>query len=50
MWHIGPVNCCTEHANALVGLGKVVGCHVAVTTLVGEYECDNCVNEAKWYF
>ena len=46
-WPSGPVNCCIQHANSLVGLGKFMGCHVAVTTLVGEYECVNCVNENK---
>lgn len=30
-WATGPVNCCEEHAKQLVGLGKFMGSHIAVT-------------------
>lgn len=46
-WSTGPTNTCEEHARQLVGLGKFMGLHVAVTQLEGEAECANCKNEAK---
>lgn len=46
-WPSGPTNCCEKHARELVGLGRFMGTHVPVTTLLTPSSCDNCVNEAK---
>lgn len=46
-WATGPVNCCEEHGRQLVGLGNMLGSHIAVTKLEEPAECSNCVNEAK---
>lgn len=47
-WATGPVNCCEEHANQLVGLGNFMGSHVAVThSTDSDAECTNCINEEK---
>jgi len=32
-WATGPVNTCEEHGRQLVGMGKFLGTHVAVTKL-----------------
>jgi len=45
-WATGPVNTCEKHGNQLVGMGNMLGSHIAVTKLDGEHECSNCVNEA----
>lgn len=45
-WATGPVPCCEEHAEALVGLGRFMGTHLAVTeNLDKEAQCTNCINE-----
>jgi hypothetical protein len=46
-WSTGPVPACHNHAAGLVGLGRFMGLHVAVTALTEPAECENCVNEAK---
>ena len=47
-WATGPVDCCKEHANQLVGLGNFMGTHVAVTNNANEdAQCTNCINEQK---
>ena len=46
-WPSGPVNTCEAHGRALVALSTMLGSHIAVTTLIGEAECSNCVNENK---
>lgn len=46
-WASGPINCCQEHANQLIGIGRVLGSHVISTILLEPSECINCVNEAK---
>jgi hypothetical protein len=46
-WSTGPVPACEKHALALVGLGRFMGLHVALTHLDEPAECANCVNEAK---
>lgn len=46
-WPSGPVNCCGEHAKALIGLGGFLGAHVVATVYEGDDECDNCANEKK---
>ena len=43
-WATGPVNTCDEHAKQLVALGRIMGCHVAVTQLEEPAECTNCAN------
>lgn len=45
-WASGPVNTCEEHGNQLLTVAKVLGTHVAVTTLDEPAECKNCVSEA----
>lgn len=46
-WSTGPVPCCENHARGLVGLGRFMGLHVAVTgPAADDAECGNCVNEA----
>lgn len=44
-WPSGPVNVCEPHAQALAGLGRMLGSHVALTKYSGDAECTNCVNE-----
>jgi hypothetical protein len=47
-WPSGPVSCCAAHANALVAIGQVMACNVAVTLPAPDgAECANCKNEAK---
>ncbi|KKK60615.1 hypothetical protein LCGC14_3022570 [marine sediment metagenome] len=38
-WATGPVNTCEEHGRQLVGMGKFLGTHVAVTKLEKPAEC-----------
>ena len=44
-WPTGPVNCCQSHGNALVGLGNMLGSHIAVAVADKEAQCTNCINE-----
>jgi len=44
-WASGPVNCCDKHGQALAGLGRMLGSHIAVTKITKEAECSNCVND-----
>ena len=44
-WATGPVPCCEEHCRQIVGLGKFMGAHVAVTKPTEPANCTNCVNE-----
>ena len=47
-WATGPVACCDNHAKQLVGLGKFMGSHIAVTNNEDNtLQCDNCINESK---
>jgi hypothetical protein len=47
-WSTGPVPCCDDHARGLVGLGRFMGLHVAVTAPAPEgAECENCKNSTK---
>lgn len=45
-WPSGPVNTCDEHGQALAGLGRMLGSHIALTKLLKPAQCTNCVNEA----
>lgn len=45
-WVTGPVACCEDHANQLIGLGQYLGGHVIATVNSdASVECMNCVNE-----
>jgi len=47
-WVTGPVACCEDHANKLVGLGKFMGSVIPVSeNLDDSLECENCINESK---
>ena len=46
-WATGPVNTCDKHGRALVGLGNMLGSHIAVTKLEDKAECSNCISESK---
>ncbi len=47
-WATGPVPCCQNHANQLIGLGKFMGGHTVVTEGTDpDAECENCINEDK---
>lgn len=46
-WATGPVLCCSEHAEKLVALGRIMGQHTPAMPYVGDEPCINCVNEAK---
>lgn len=46
-WPTGPVNCCETHGAQLVGLGNMLGSHIAVTKLEKPAECSNCANENR---
>lgn len=47
-WATGPVACCKDHAQSLVGLGQIMGSHVAVTdNPKKDDECVNCKTEAE---
>lgn len=43
----GPVVCCHNHMQKLVGLQRFMGAHVQVETIADQGTCGNCVNEAK---
>ncbi len=46
-WPTGPTACCDDHAKQLVGLGNMLGSHIATTKLIEPKECMNCKNEAE---
>jgi hypothetical protein len=46
-WPNGPVNCCEEHSEALINLGRFLGAHVVSTQYDGDDDCINCVNTKK---
>jgi len=46
-WPSGPVHACDRHSVALVGLGRFLGAHVAMTLAPKGATCQNCENEAK---
>lgn len=46
-WPTGPVRCCDDHAEKLVGLGRFMGTHVYAEPYSGEEPCSNCVNAAR---
>ncbi len=46
-WPSGPVACCDKHAQALIGLGKMVGSHIVATKIEQKIECGNCKNESN---
>ena len=46
-WSTGPVNCCDEHGQQLIGLGNFLGTHIVATKLEKPAECSNCINEKK---
>lgn len=41
----GPVNCCEDHAEKVVGLMRFLGVNVAQTTPPDGAQCGNCINE-----
>lgn len=45
-WPTGPVPCCDKHGRALVGLGNMLGSHIAITKVETPQECSNCKNES----
>ena len=45
-WPSKPVHACYHHAEHIVGLGRFMGAHIAVTVAPEGAECANCVNEA----
>lgn len=44
-WPSGPLAACDKHANALIGISKILGSHVVATKLEEEADCTNCRNE-----
>jgi hypothetical protein len=43
----GPVFCCDDHMQKLVGLQRFLGVHAHVETIADAGECGNCVNESR---
>jgi hypothetical protein len=41
-WPTGPVHCCIEHSQALLGIAWHLGTHVHAEPYFGDEPCANC--------
>ena len=48
VWPNQPVKVCAKHAGALIKVGEAIGLKVPLINYLGDENCINCLNEAKY--